>query len=318
MVDEKCYCIAICIAVVIILVTISTLIGLSFAVLAPNYVGFDYNGVQINVDETNLYEEGRYFLGLGHSFIRFPTLQVSVTFGEASEDGDGSIYGRTKDGLQIILDVSFQYKLDASADTLWELYGNFLTDYNDDFKVFAAAAILDAASTYTAFDSINERESLAADMETAVSNALVAYGATVQTLQLENIELPSGFSSAIDATIEAEQEADQAQFEQISAGINAETTILEAELQAEITLVNANATAVSTKLAADAEAASITVQLEAERVSYGNLLQRLRSKYGDDFNPSHMLSYIWVNAIQEANLENLIVQIDKPSEVKFT
>ncbi|CAM9621582.1 unnamed protein product [Heterosigma akashiwo] len=91
-------------------------------------------------------------------------------------------------------------------------------------------------------------------------------------------------SRAIDATIEAEQNADTAQFAQITAGINAETAVLEAELQAEITLVNANATASAIRLAADAEAAAITVQLEAERVSYGNLLSTLRTKkYGDEF-----------------------------------
>jgi len=312
-------CALICLAVVVVLAVIGTLIGLSFAVLATNWVGFDYNSIQVSVNKVDLYSEGRYFLGLGHEFIAFPTYQVSQTFGASSETGDSSLIGRTSDGLQILLDVTYQYKLTAEASSLWELYEKFLTSYNDDFKVLASAAILDAQSTFTAFDSINERESLAAAMEAALTAALEPYGATIQAMQLENIELPADFLSAIDATIEAEQNADTAQFAQITAGINAETAVLEAELQAEITLVNANATASAIRLAADAEAAAITVQLEAERVSYGNLLSTLRTKkYGDEFTENHLLSYIWINAIQDANLDRLVVQIDKPSEIAFT
>ena len=49
-------------------------------------VGLDYNGISKRVDETRLYEAGRYFLGVRHSFIRFPKLMQTIHFDEEIAD----------------------------------------------------------------------------------------------------------------------------------------------------------------------------------------------------------------------------------------
>jgi len=297
------------------LATIGTLIGLSFDVLPPNFVGFDYNGIAVTANTQELYSAGRYFLGLGHSFIRFPTTQQTQSFDTA---GKNPIYGRTSDGLQIILSVTYQYQLEITAPALWSLYMKLLTTYDDDLQIIAQAAILDAASTYSAFNSINLRQQFANDIQTSIGLAMAPYGITVQGLQLESIVLPADFLAAIDATIAAEQQAQQSQFEQITAGINAETAVLTAELQAQITAVSANATSKAIELNADAVSKSITVQRNAEAASYGNLLNQLSTSTNvAGFSRENLLSYVWLSSVQNSNASNLIMNVAKPAEVMF-
>lgn len=54
--------------------TYITLFGVSFAKLDANEVGLDYSANSLTVDLTQLYSPGVQFLGLGHSFIKFPTV----------------------------------------------------------------------------------------------------------------------------------------------------------------------------------------------------------------------------------------------------
>jgi hypothetical protein len=52
------------------------LIGVSFSKLEPNEVGLDYSANSLTIDTGQLYQSGVTFLGVGHSFIKFPTVRA--------------------------------------------------------------------------------------------------------------------------------------------------------------------------------------------------------------------------------------------------
>jgi len=98
------------------IITIAVLVGVSFHVIQPNYVGFDYSGLSLTVDKTTLWTEGRHMTGPNHQFYVFPTTEQTVQLNAP---------GRTKDGLDMTYDVSFQYLLKADTESLFELYQMF-------------------------------------------------------------------------------------------------------------------------------------------------------------------------------------------------
>ena len=54
------------------------------------------------------YSAGRYFLGLGHHFVRFPATVKTIQFASTPDSDAGMLKSRTLDGLEVELEVSFQ------------------------------------------------------------------------------------------------------------------------------------------------------------------------------------------------------------------
>jgi len=81
---------------------------LGFSVLEATEVGLDYSWVSKSVD-VKIYENGLHFLGIGHSFIRFPKMVQTIEFSKEMNANRGPIQSRTSDGLEVILEISFQY-----------------------------------------------------------------------------------------------------------------------------------------------------------------------------------------------------------------
>lgn len=72
-------------------------------------MGVEFNSVQQEINTEELFTAGRHFLGVGHSFIVYPQTLQTVKFAAAGGDGP-AITARTKDGLVVNLDVSFNFK----------------------------------------------------------------------------------------------------------------------------------------------------------------------------------------------------------------
>lgn len=59
------------------------------------------------------YTGGRYFLGLGHSFITFPTQAVTIDFTADPGARERPLATRTSDGLPVTLQISMRTPLRA-------------------------------------------------------------------------------------------------------------------------------------------------------------------------------------------------------------
>ena len=100
------------IASLTILVTI-ILIACSLSVLSYTEVGLNYSDWFKTIeDRKEPYEHGIHFIGLGHSFKRYKINLETIEFSKALEATLPMIKCRTKDGLELDLEASLQYKVD--------------------------------------------------------------------------------------------------------------------------------------------------------------------------------------------------------------
>lgn len=101
----KYLCISMCSCFIIVG---GILLFLGFSVLEATEYGLDYSWISKNVDK-KVYENGLHFLGIGHSFIRFPKMVQTIEFSKERTANQGPVQSRTADGLEVVLEISFQY-----------------------------------------------------------------------------------------------------------------------------------------------------------------------------------------------------------------
>ena len=246
-----------------LLIAGAIMIGCSFGVLGPTDMGLDYDSINIRINEVDLFENGRYFIGLGHEFIIFPKRLKTIRMSDQASSGGGEgeegeervtsqLLARTMDGLPVTLDLSFQYRLMPSAESLVKLYKDFQTDYESAYIRIARNVLRDVAADYQAFNYFYNRSVISSAMRGSLDVALMQHSATVQSFQLLNVLLPPRFSSAIEETEIARQEIENAGYQQAVSITEANTRVREAERQAKIILLAANATAANITLQASA------------------------------------------------------------------
>ena len=242
-----------------LLIAGAIMIGCSFGVLGPTDMGLDYDSINIRINEVDLFENGRYFIGLGHEFIIFPKRLKTIRMSDQASSGGGEgeegeervtsqLLARTMDGLPVTLDLSFQYRLMPSAESLVKLYKDFQTDYESAYIRIARNVLRDVAADYQAFNYFYNRSVISSAMRGSLDVALMQHSATVQSFQLLNILLPPRFSSAIEETEIARQEIENAGYQQAVSITEANTRVREVERQAKIILLAANATAANITL----------------------------------------------------------------------
>jgi regulator of protease activity HflC (stomatin/prohibitin superfamily) len=299
-----------------VLIASAIMLGCSFGVLDPTQFALDYDTVNFQINENALYTGGRHFIGLGHTFIIFPKTLQTCRMGtfEGGEEVDGetfttsSLQARTEDGLQVTLDISFQYRLTETIDAIIKLYSDFQDNYRPAYVRIARNVLRDVASEFQAFQYFYNRSIVGAKMREVLNSALANHSATVQAFQLLNVELPERFSSAIEGTEVARQAIENAKYQQDVARTEANTRVEEAKRQAEIILLQASATAKSTRLQAAADANITLRQMEAETAAYKTIQTEL------DLTEDQLLSYVWLKAIQtrRPSTEN-VIGVAKPA-----
>ena len=77
-----------------------------------------------------------------------------------------------RDGLTVGLELSFQYRLQQSADSLAELYMMFGLEYESAFRREARDVLRNAASGFTAFECWRNRTALVVSMQAELDTAL--------------------------------------------------------------------------------------------------------------------------------------------------
>ena len=84
------------------------LIILGFSSLKSTEIGLDYSWIAKDVNKKT-YENGLHYLGIGHSFIKFPRQVQTIEFSKNRNANGKSIQSRTKDGLEVSLEIAFQF-----------------------------------------------------------------------------------------------------------------------------------------------------------------------------------------------------------------
>jgi len=104
--------IIICAIVCLTLLVTIILIACSLSVLSYTEVGLNYSDWFKTIENRpEPYEHGIHFIGLGHSFKRYKINLETIEFSDDHSATLPMIKCRTKDGLELDLEASLQYKV---------------------------------------------------------------------------------------------------------------------------------------------------------------------------------------------------------------
>ena len=104
-----------------------------------------------------------YFIGIGHSFIKFPKTVQTIEFSKEKASNRASIESRTSDGLEVVLEISFQYIL--QPENLFKLYNKYGNEYGLVYQNVAIDILTEEATFYTAYDFFKKREQIKNDFQ---------------------------------------------------------------------------------------------------------------------------------------------------------
>lgn len=299
------------------IITLIVVLAMGFQTIETNVVAFEYDGNAMKLLEDTIYTApGLEFVGPGHYFISYSTLEQTMSF-----TGGNKLTGRTSDGLAITVAFEFQYLYDTTKDSLLSLYskfGNRPNKMNRMFRNIAYWAALDALSEYSAYEANEQKEALSASLQSSINEKLKHhFKASITQLQLSGVELPLEISNAITDTQSVKENINAATNAKDTAKVAAQTLVYNAELDADVTIYAAEATAAATLTTANAEAAAILTQAKAEADAYKVMYDELRQHFDGDFTENDMLNYIWLESLGEVDSGRAVYNIEKPDSLLF-
>lgn len=290
-------------AVVVAACATLVLLFCSFDTLEFTELGLNYGWVTETVDE-DVYTFGRYYLGLGHHFIKFPQTVRSIVFIDdvTSQKHGPALQSRTWDGLSVRLEVSFQYKLKPAE--VYAMYTTLGSDYEQTFIRMAIEQITSCASRYKAHSFFINRTSIAEDMHSMLGQHFRTHGfSDIPFLQLRTVHLPIEFENSLMQTQLMEQDILTAREERNAKSVTFETKVLQAEQS--VKQISNNALA---------QAASILVHNDAYCDQYG-FTQKLQSQglkhvmQNAEWDPIQLLDYMRIRALRDHPSTNSIIKM---------
>jgi len=112
-------------------------------------------------------------------FIKYPKTVESLTI--------SSINARTQDGLEIQLELSFNYRVLTNIKSVLNIYENFGKNYTMVLTKMASNVVRDVAATFEAFSYFVNRSTVTLLMGTELAEQIEAYGFSIDSFQLLNM-----------------------------------------------------------------------------------------------------------------------------------
>jgi regulator of protease activity HflC (stomatin/prohibitin superfamily) len=285
--------------------TLFILCLLSFDTLEYQEIGLNYSWISETIEDRT-YNAGRYYIGIGNHFLKFPRVVNNMYFGDEFSQGTvingPALQSRTQDGLTVRIEVSFQYKL--KADSLYQMYQTFGDDYIMTLLRMAIEQLTTATTKHNAHDFFTNRTGLSLEMHTALDDHFQKHGySEVPFFQLRTVRLPKDFEDSIQDTQVKEQEIKVAKAQQDQSRINYETTLLQAAQN--VRVLNQQAAAQSSAIYAQNDAYCrqyrLTQTLQAEA-----LVGVAKSA---EWQPTELLEYLRIRAVRNHPSEKTTVRV---------
>jgi regulator of protease activity HflC (stomatin/prohibitin superfamily) len=163
------------------------------------------------------------FVEVTQMSVQTEVYTMSATPNEGQRSGDDSIQALSSDGLLMPLDITIAYRLVGSDAP--KIYSDIGADYIEKIiRPASRTAVREAIAGFTAQEAYStKREALPAMMNTLLTARMRslldqredfkgATGFIVDQIMLRNIQLPAKVKNAIEAKLEAAQQAEQMQF----------------------------------------------------------------------------------------------------------
>ncbi|MDD3043646.1 MAG: prohibitin family protein [Methanosarcinaceae archaeon] len=233
-----------------ILIMFSVAFGSIFVSVGAGEVGVKFNqfgGVQ--ADELG---EGLHIVPPWVSVTKYSVQSQVYTMSSRADEGDvvgdDRIYTLTKEGLTLGLDLSIRYRLISSEAS--EVHQKLGTGYSEKIlRPTIKSVIREVVSGHTAMEVYGqERELVAAEMQTQLEERLNEDGFVVEEVLLRKVELPERVADAIEQKLQADQEAQRMIFVKQKEELEAERKMIEAGGIANSTIIQARGEAESLRI----------------------------------------------------------------------
>ncbi|WP_348943643.1 SPFH domain-containing protein [Chitinibacter sp. FCG-7] len=187
------------------------------ASVAANHVGVEFNRIDGRVEPVPL-SSGWHIIGVGTSVVEFPTFTQTYTWTQQrgeSAGGDESMNFQVASGVVINADISISYSIDSSKAPV--LYQKYKRGYEEITSQIIRNAIRNALNNYgTAYDAegllAGGKIRLAEQVRAKINQEMNQYGIVVEQFGFVNeMRLPPNIQNAINAKIQATQEALQSE-----------------------------------------------------------------------------------------------------------
>lgn len=259
-------CCGICACVLFI--TTIILFALSFDTVDVCEMGIKYNNNLVMIDDETVYNNGRYFLGLGLSFIIFPTKLIPIEF-----IGISQLRAWSHEGQLVSLDLGFYYALDRS--NIIDIYKKYGENYELRFTQYAVKAIKEVTIQYEAEEFFLIRRQIGDHMLAQLRATYREENLSVELFALREIKIPSNFEQKVISKVVEKQKYYTELRQREIALATAAITVLQGQGAARIALVKAEATALAKVTIANADADGQKLVYVQEASSYKNLSSSL-------------------------------------------
>lgn len=249
----------------------------------PTEFGMTYNTITKRAGTEHIYTGGLYFVGPFQHFIKFPATVTHIEFSDRPQRNNPPLETRTKEGLGLILHVSFQYRL--YKDTIPKLYKLTNVMYEETFIRQAKNVILEEASEYNAPEYWERRNEIGNNIAKRLNDTLSNTYTSVVSFQMIQIDLPPSYEDSIVQTqVEVQRKATKL-YEQKATTIRESilVDISEADKQSKIIYADANAKAINAsvtyeKMAYAQTANLLGLQANSGLIEYTQLMNIMKNK----------------------------------------
>jgi regulator of protease activity HflC (stomatin/prohibitin superfamily) len=272
-------------------ISVLVLIFTSFRSLEVNEIGLNYSGITKSVDR-DLYTSGIHFLGVGHSFIKYPTTVQTYEFSKSAGSDAASVRSRTKDGLEVELEISFQYLY--LAEKLYDVYMVYGMKQHVPCKKIAIDILTDVATQYIASQFFFDKEKISFAMRDSLNSSFYQFCfSTVEYFQLKSIDLPDKYEIAIQETEVKRQDIHKAEAEKSKMQIELETRVQQAQIASNVNINAAKGSGES-----------------FYRVQYQQAASLAEIKNALGFDNNQLLRYLHAKILREYPEDRMIIGID--------
>jgi len=269
--EHRKKCVAIACAIFVVLVTSISLFAASFAVIEPTFVGLDINEFTQEVDYSHVWRNGRHFVGVSHTFIKFDTKLQDVSFGNMAV--------WTREGQHVEIDFSLQYRIDDDARALQVLWEKSKGGHHAMVTSVARVVVKNVCVSFLSTDYFVSRS----NMTTAFMDKLTSrFGElfsppaiSIVGVQFKRVDLPDPFEEKLVAKVVAAQLKKTAEINKQVANVTSQTRVLLGQANANITLILATAQAGAKQVLADAESQGVGLIASAEKTGLSALATSL-------------------------------------------
>lgn len=168
------------------------------------------------------------FVALNIMSIRTQSYTMSIAYEEGQVKGDDAITALTRDGLEVKMDLTVWYHLNPEEAAI--VFQKIGSDYIEKIvRPAARTAIRNTTANYQAIEIYAEkRKDLELEIEKQLAEDFNKRGIILERVLLRNISLPAKVKNAIEAKLEAEQEAQKMEFVLLKEKKEAERKKIEA------------------------------------------------------------------------------------------